>query len=252
MGNHLHEVLDQKYFRSGESRFDLDARVSEAAKRLRECAHRAVCFDLGDARELAELDSPALAHIPVGLPFDVVWFEFVVGIPDRSPAVFGVMCDKNPVGDVWFNVFARINREWNFLFIGLTEKNMTEMSCDDNMESILPVVYHNVLGTIRTALCAMVCVNINRIEHKPPEKLQKSRAKRGKKPLFSYWTLDIDLPKSRAAGEDYGGTHASPRLHLRRGHPRQFAPGKYCLVQPCVVGNKASGMVHKDYAAKYQ
>ncbi len=50
---------------------------------------------------------------------------------------------------------------------------------------------------------------------------------------------------------NFGGTHASPRLHLRRGHPRQYAPGKYCWVQPCVVGNKAAGMVHKDYAIKH-
>jgi hypothetical protein len=97
-------------------------------------------------------------------------------------------------------------------------------------------------------LSALNCININRIEHKPSEKLQKARAKRGKQPLFSYWTLEIDLPKSRAAGEDYGGTHASPRVHLRRGHPRKYAPGKYCWVQPHVVGNKAAGMVHKDYS----
>jgi len=44
------------------------------------------------------------------------------------------------------------------------------------------------------------------------------------------------------------GTHASPALHLRRGHARQYSPGLYTWVQPCIVGNKKDGLVHKDYA----
>jgi len=109
----------------------------------------------------------------------------------------------------------------------------------------------NIIGLIDKFLSALNCVNVNKIEHKPPEKLQKARAKRGKKPLFSFWTLELDLHKSLHVGADIGGTHASPRLHLRRGHPRQYAPGKYCWVQPHVVGNKKLGMIHKDYSAKY-
>lgn len=61
--------------------------------------------------------------------------------------------------------------------------------------------------------------------------------------------LDIDLDHAQTDRESMGGTHASPRLHLRRGHARQYAEGKYCWVQPHVVGNKKLGMVHKDYRA---
>jgi hypothetical protein len=47
-----------------------------------------------------------------------------------------------------------------------------------------------------------------------------------------------------------GGAHASPRLHLRRGHARQFAPGKWTWVRDCAVGNKVAGVISKDYALK--
>jgi hypothetical protein len=90
------------------------------------------------------------------------------------------------------------------------------------------------------------CSNIKRLEHKPDHALQKSRAKKGKLPLFSYWTLHLDGRSE--SGESLGGTHASPRVHIRRGHPREYTPGKFTWVQPAVVGNPRMGMVHKDYA----
>jgi hypothetical protein len=96
-------------------------------------------------------------------------------------------------------------------------------------------------------LSALHCCNVKQEEHHPDAKLNKARAKRGKAPLFSYWTLQLDGKTER--GNDHGGTHASPRVHLRRGHPRQYTPGKWTWVQPHAVGNKAAGMVHKDYAA---
>ena len=46
--------------------------------------------------------------------------------------------------------------------------------------------------------------------------------------------------------DDGGGTHASPRVHLRRGHIRKIADGRTVWVQACVVGSK-HGMVLKDY-----
>lgn len=102
------------------------------------------------------------------------------------------------------------------------------------------------LRQVGCVLTAMNCVNIERVEHHPPTKLQAARARRGRQPLFSYWTLNL-ADSNRSCGNS-GGSHASPRLHLRRGHPRRLASGSYCWVQPHVVGNKSLGMVHKDYS----
>jgi hypothetical protein len=93
-------------------------------------------------------------------------------------------------------------------------------------------------------VAAMHCGNVTQKQTRPADRLNRARVKRGKKPLFSYWTLHLSRSE---AGEALGGTHDSPRVHLRRGHPRQYAPGKYTWVQPHVVGNKTLGMVHKDY-----
>jgi hypothetical protein len=101
-----------------------------------------------------------------------------------------------------------------------------------------------------TVLCWINLPNIKKVQIKPTHQERRVAKKLGHKPLFSYWILEIDTIKSRELGVDNGGTHSSPRVHLRRGHTRQYAPGKWCWVQPCTVGNKELGMVHKDYAIK--
>jgi hypothetical protein len=50
-------------------------------------------------------------------------------------------------------------------------------------------------------------------------------------------------------GDSLGGTHASPRLHLRRGHIRHCYTGQYVWVRPTTVGNKRLGIIFKDYDA---
>jgi len=92
----------------------------------------------------------------------------------------------------------------------------------------------------------MACSNITLIDN-APSRLKQSRVKKGKTPLFTYKTLHIktSYTKGKNKGE---GKHASPRVHLRRGHIRTLNSGLTTWVQSCVVGDKSKGMVHKDYA----
>lgn len=83
-------------------------------------------------------------------------------------------------------------------------------------------------------------------EDNAPHKGQvKMRRALGKAPLFSYKVLTIGKkkPKSRRLG----GTHASPRSHLRRGYYRTSQKGVRHWVQPCMVKGGTDGFVHKDY-----
>lgn len=83
-------------------------------------------------------------------------------------------------------------------------------------------------------------------EDNAPHKGQaKMRRALGKAPLFSYKMLTIGKkkPKSR----QLGGTHASPRSHLRRGYFRTSQKGVRHWVQPCMVKGGTDGFVHKDY-----
>ena len=79
----------------------------------------------------------------------------------------------------------------------------------------------------------------------PDEKLNKMRRARGKAPLFTYKTLVIGKKKRKS--QHLGGTHASPRSHLRRGHYRTSSKGVRYWVQPCMVKGETDGFVHKDY-----
>ena len=100
-------------------------------------------------------------------------------------------------------------------------------------------------------LSALNCTNVSRTQHSPSERLQKARARRGKKPLFSFWTLEVAIPRDTTDEGDGSGTHSSPRVHLRRGHIKHRKTG-YFWWQPHAVGNKKHGMVMKDYAANYK
>lgn len=79
---------------------------------------------------------------------------------------------------------------------------------------------------------------------KPGYTSQRLQAK-GKAPLFSWHTVRIEPPKPKQ--EHRGGTHATPRLHDRRGHLRRLANGKTCWVRACKVGDASKGVVFKDY-----
>lgn len=82
-------------------------------------------------------------------------------------------------------------------------------------------------------------------DYVPSPKLNRKRMALGKLPLVSYKTLTIVKP-SVATNTSSGGTHASPRLHLRRGHFR-LVRAKMVWVRQTIVGDKTKGMVVKDY-----
>jgi hypothetical protein len=82
-----------------------------------------------------------------------------------------------------------------------------------------------------------------------PAKLNRQRARRGKLPIFEYHIVDI--PRwAREKAEAQGGTHASPRLHWRRGHVRRLAAERKTLVRACLVGAAENGFINKDYAVR--
>lgn len=258
MSNHLHELMDvvRSQFTNDRKRMFISkeivrrGQVTQLYGSFMAKAAQAISF-------YSPIDNLSGLSWVDGLykqPFQVVWFE--ADFEDANGYdVVGQMCWLDDTGAVNCQIWRRQEGVWRYEATWkddlVNAGKIRVFDWADDQDEHLPVIGQTA-SYYKAFFSALNCSNINSVEHSPSEKLQKARAKRGKQPLFSYWTLEIDLPKSRAVGEDYGGTHASPRLHLRRGHPRQYAPGKYCWVQPCVVGNKAAGMVHKDYAARYQ
>jgi hypothetical protein len=70
----------------------------------------------------------------------------------------------------------------------------------------------------------------------------------GKAPSYDWVTVTVEPSKAKA--EHQGGTHASPRLHDRRGHMRRLPNGKTVWVKACKVGDVTRGIVFHDYEVR--
>lgn len=76
--------------------------------------------------------------------------------------------------------------------------------------------------------------------------INSKRAAKGKGPvLFDWHTVEVAPATKKMPYQ--GGTHASPRLHDRRGHWRTMKSGKRVWVRNCKVGDASKGVVFKDY-----
>ncbi|NSX94442.1 hypothetical protein [Agrobacterium tumefaciens] len=97
--------------------------------------------------------------------------------------------------------------------------------------------------------CAVLnCENVATKDIEAPAKLNKARIAKGKQPFFSYKILALTADRVVAGGAGDGtGTHASPRLHLRRGHLRRL-PDKTIWVRATMIGaSSGTGVVSKEY-----
>lgn len=68
----------------------------------------------------------------------------------------------------------------------------------------------------------------------------------GKRPSTYAWRT-IEVAPTPPRKPSAGGTHASPRLHERRGHWRRLHSGDSVWVRPCLVGDPDRGVVEHDY-----
>lgn len=93
--------------------------------------------------------------------------------------------------------------------------------------------------------------NVETQDIEPDAKEARVRKIRGKAPLFTYKTLVIGAPKKRVIRRS-GGTHASPRSHLRRGYYRTSKNGVRHWVRAAMVKGETPGFVHKDYLVEQQ
>lgn len=112
------------------------------------------------------------------------------------------------------------------------------------------LVYSDIIGELTAFsqfITALSCSNSSIADDRPPSReLNAKRKRKGKTPFFTYKVLTISTGASSGKGESMGGSHSSPRVHLRRGHIRRLTD-RTVWVNSCVVGDKSKGMVVKDY-----
>lgn len=113
----------------------------------------------------------------------------------------------------------------------------------------LPQVQADLSDEVIAAVqaCATLnCENVDITSIHPPKDLNARRLKKGKAPLFSYHILECSTDNS-CIRRDLGGTHASPRAHIRRGHIRRLSDIRSTWVRHAIISSSSSGVVSKDY-----
>lgn len=244
---HLHEFIEQDRKTSSEQPYD-------------DVLTQAVCFQMP---RLYDLDGIRYQPELVRLPYAGCWLEGLApvdlrggGIVKNEEKVMGFLALQSTQEEIEFWGFVRVpegvpngHSLWR-RGPRLKWKNLSWLwdSTDGWVTGGGYAEPNSYAGWLGAFLTLLNCANIQRQEHLPSPKLQKARARRNKLPLYSYWTLDLNFAAKGQREGARGGTHASPRLHLRRGHSRQYAKGQWCWVTPHAVGNKKLGVVHKEYA----
>lgn len=111
------------------------------------------------------------------------------------------------------------------------------------------VTLETLKPAMRMVMAALLRINEGALAYEPKPTnslINRKRAAKGKPPLtFDWHTITIEPPAPKS--DPQGGTHASPRLHDRRGHWRKMKSGKTVWVKECKVGDASRGVVFKDY-----
>ena len=104
------------------------------------------------------------------------------------------------------------------------------------------------ISAVIELLEALSCRNVSTTNYQDASTKNGKRISEGKLPFYETKMLVVDTRAMVSSKGVYlGGTHASPRQHLRRGHIRRL-PKDNIWIQPCVVGDPNKGTIHKQYA----
>jgi hypothetical protein len=124
-----------------------------------------------------------------------------------------------------------------------------EMEEHQQLQKSIELDTNDEMAIVVDFCAVMNCNNVSTAIANPSENQNKKRARNGKLPMYAYHVLMLNpLEEKENKVEHQGGTHASPRLHLRRGHIRRLADNRVTWVNAAMIGNKKNGVVEKSYA----
>lgn len=106
--------------------------------------------------------------------------------------------------------------------------------------------FGDIMKPVLNFLNAISCRNVH-IEKSPAKSTKQGKKVKTAFPFDDYHFLTVDVPgKAGVRGEGLGGSHRSPREHLRRGHIRRLDSGPI-WVNACVVNAGIGSKVGKSY-----
>ena len=191
------------------------------------------------------------------LPYPVIALEFFVSTDKNFPKriLFAIeLEDKIVISPI---LFGADEKEWFSLpILSIPNTEYLDRTIPKQNGRVGIVVYKDDrIPSEETAeawillsfLNTLQCNNVH-VEKSEPKKVNKKI--KTALPFDTYHILTIDTED----GEDknrvnYGGSHRSPREHLRRGHIRKLPNGKRIFINSTVVNaGRGFGKVIKDYA----
>lgn len=168
--------------------------------------------------------------------------------PAWAPSMYGVMINADSfievredrtVGVGAPKIVIPAEAAFGRVYETLTEESMQQLVLDVMDE--LRVVAHFAM------LCGCDNVTPKKV-HTVSEEAARIAKLRGKPRPYDYWVLDVYMSDTQESYEGgSGGSHASPRFHVRRGHIRRYQTGKTTWVRQCAVGTPELGVIEKTY-----
>jgi hypothetical protein len=220
---------------------------------LRDDIIQAIKFDLGD--EFSNMPEFELQDEKIAvpkLPYDKVYFEAISFDGKRYGALFESHEEYGVCGQMLAEAIAENNTSKRGLFpSGLMftqDGDKLRIHVDHDGFEDINIGAIMALDLMVKAISVLNCSNIKVIESPEKKLINNKRKQKGKLPIFTFKTLHIEAGDRAEIKLWKLGTHASPRVHLRRGHIRKLPSGKEVWVQHCTVGDKSKGIVHKDYS----
>jgi hypothetical protein len=239
---------------------DTKARMSFLTKHIVPAISSAQKFDFSplagrDMSDAIFYGQELLASGENPFPFDICYIEILLPIDDGSGSEpwAGLLWDN----DLVLFMKSQSLPHWGDLMVTLTfgEKGIRVATAphvsDERVAAIKEFVtdYFNFGACVLGSFCLMQS-DFCRTDTVPaPAALNAKRAKKGRPPIFEHKVVTLS-PQQSAASDAVGGTHASPRLHWRRGHIRALPGGSITRVRPCLVGDIARGFVSHDYKVR--
>lgn len=197
-------------------------------------------FDMGTLG--ANETAPIAAMCDTPLPFEIC---ALVGVDEGQEFVICLRQIGQAVGVIARTLTATgFRKHPEFTYLGQPDGLRT---VDLDGKAITP--FSSIEGIVGTISGWLWKLSPMQRAHKPtarPSLINSKRAAKGKGPVLFDWHT-VTVKPTPTKGESQGGTHASPRLHDRRGHWRKYPSGKTGWVKNCKVGDASRGVVFKDY-----
>ena len=208
-----------------------------------------------------EYDPPHRQKLPTGEVADVYaglrWVGAVFGLYDAPEGYLMTAAIATQDTD------GRLAHEWPKCMIPLDKNGKVTdffvtlpdgMDRTDPRTDVIVAMMKLLLLPMLMAISFMNCSNVKRVMVQPTTALDKSRKKKGKRPLFRYHVLEIKPLEDalRAAGS--AGDGMGKALHLCRGHfvhlehERYTGPNKLIWRRQHLRGSIANGVIAKDYS----